>query len=108
MIREIHFLDITVPEQNLEDLWADLGPFTNPTSKQKTTALFAKKAMWFASKTAALAGGSKLHLVPDVNTYSGNIRRKPLNIMPLFWFEDNVQMGEGLSLPTKDGGGELL
>ena len=107
MLREIHLLDITVPEQNLKDLLADLAPYTTANSKQKTSAVLVKKAIWLAGTVSALFKGSKLKPIPDAKP-SDNVRKKALNIMPLFWFEDGVVKKLGLVLPQKDGGGELL
>lgn len=107
MIRELHFLDITVPEQCLPELFADLAPYVRPTTKQKTMALFIRKAIWFAGKFSSFFKGTTLHPIPDVKS-SGNIRRKALNIMALAWFEDGVCTDGGLVLPKKGKGGELL
>ncbi len=108
MVREIRLLDITVPEQNLKDLLADLGPYVNPAgSKQKTSALFIKKVIWLIGKVSTLFKGANLKAIPDVKP-SNNLRRRALNIMPLFWFEDDVEPNPGLVLPIKDGGGEIL
>lgn len=107
MIREIHLLDITVPEQNLKDLLADLAPYTTATSKQKTSAVLVKKAIWLVGLVSTIFKGSKLKQIPDVKP-SHNVRKKALNIMPLVWFEDGVVKNPGLILPAKDGGGELL
>jgi len=107
MAREIHLLDITVPEQNLKDLLADLAPYTTTSSKQKTSAVLVKKAIWLAGQVSALFKGSKLKPIPDVKaTYS--LRKKAMNIMPLFWFEDDICRDGGLVLPKKGDGGELL
>lgn len=106
-IREIHILDISVPEQNLEDLLSDLAPFTYDSSKQKKSAVFMRKAIWLMGKLSSFFKGVKLKKIPGVEP-SENVRRKALNIMPLFWFEDNVCYDGGLILPQKDGGGELL
>ncbi len=107
MLREIHLLDITVPEQNLKDLLADLAPYTTATSKQKTSAVLVKKTMWLVGCVSALFKGSKLKPIPDAEP-SYNVRKKALNIMPLFWFEDGVEKNPGLILPKKGDGGELL
>ena len=108
MVREIKLLDITVPEQNLEDLLADLAPYTSAAgSKQKASAIFVKKAIWLAGKVSAFFKGTTLKPVPDVKP-SHALRKKALNIMPLFWFEDNVEPNPGIVLPQKGGGGELL
>ncbi len=107
MLREIHLIDITVPEQNLKDLLADLAPYTTATSKQKTSAVLVKKAIWLVGMVSALFKGSKLKPIPDVEP-SKAIRKKALNVMPLFWFEDGVTKNPGLILPIKGNGGELL
>ncbi len=107
MLREIHLLDITVPEQNLKDLLADLAPYTTATSKQKTSAVLVKKAIWLVGMVSSIFKGSKLKQIPDVEP-SHNIRKKALNIMPLVWFEDGITKERGLILPLKDGEGELL
>ncbi len=107
MIREIHLLDITVPEQNLGDLLSDLAPYTNASSKQKASAILIKKAIWLGGKVSSFFKGTKLKPIPDAKP-SGNIRKKALNIMPLFWFEDRVVENPGLILPLKGKKGELL
>ena len=107
MVREIHFIDITVPEQNLGELLSDLAPYTAGTSKQKLNAVLFKKSLWAVSKLASFYKGSKLQPIPDAEP-SHNVRKKALNVMPLFWFEDGVVKTPGLILPLKDGGGELL
>lgn len=109
MIREIHLLDITVPEQNLNELLKDLAPFIKPgASKQKNTALFVKKALWLAGKVSALFKGTRLRPIPSVMEGSGRVRKQPLNIMPLFWFEDPVLKNHAWVLPKKGEGGEAL
>ena len=75
MLREIHLIDITVPEQNLKDLLADLAPYTTTTSKQKTSAVLVKKAMWLAGMVSSIFKGSKLKQIPDVEA-SNKIRKK--------------------------------
>lgn len=108
MVREIHFLDITVPEQNLPDLLADLAPYTYNTTQDKgSMKIFLKKMAWFSKKLLSLFGGVKLKEIPHAEE-SGLIRRRALNIQPLFSFEDKVCYDGGLVLPLKDGGGELL
>ena len=107
MLREIHLIDITVPEQNLGDLLSDLAPYTTTSSKQKTSAVLVKKAIWLAGMVSSLFKGSKLKPIPDAEE-SRNVRKKALNIMPLFWFEDSVIKKSTLVLPKKGDGGELL
>ena len=107
MLREIHLLDITVPEQNLNELLSDLAPYTTASSKQKTSAVLVKKAIWLAGTVSSLFKGSKLKSIPDAKP-SGNVRKKALNVMPLFWFEDGICRDGGLILPQKEDGGELL
>ena len=110
MVREIHILDITVPEQNLPNLFADLAPFIGSSghpSKSKSTAVFLQKAMGIASFLSKFFKGVELKKIPPAKA-SGEIRRRALNVLPLFWFEDKVCRDEGLVLPMKDGGGELL
>ncbi len=108
MVREIRLLDITVPEQNLKELLADLAPYVNiSSSKQKKSAGFVKTIIWLGGKLSSLFKGVDLKPIPDVKP-SKNLRRRALNIMPFFWFEDGVEPEPGLILPQKDGGGELL
>ena len=108
MVREIHLLDITVPEQNLPELLSDLAPYTyNTTQDKKSMKVFLKKTAWIAKKLISAFGGIKLNEIPPAKE-SGFIRRRALNIQPLFSFEDKVCYDGGLILPSKDGGGELL
>ena len=110
MVREIHMLDITVPEQNLEDLLADLAPFVGSepyNSKSKTSAAFLQKAVWIGAKLSSFFKGAKLHKIPHVKP-TEELRIRPLNIMPLFWFEDGVVPPGTMILPKKGNGGELL
>jgi hypothetical protein len=109
-IREIHLLDITVPEQNLPDLLSDLAPYVDARTSQKKSALFVQKGLWLAGKLSNFFKGVKLKTVPNAKA-SGNVRRRALNIMPLFWFEDPECLDGDAILPLKngkDGRGELL
>jgi hypothetical protein len=111
-IREIHALDISVPEQNLPDLFADLAPFLGEhghDSPQKSMVIkVAQKLFGIFSKIA----GAKLQKIPSSPKPSGLVRRKALNVYPVFWFEDPVDSRasgkDGLILPMKGDGGELL
>jgi len=109
-VREIHILDIAVPEQNLEDLLADLAPFVGSepyNSKSKKSAAFLQKAVWIGGKLSSFFKGTKLHKIPYVNP-TEELRVRPLNILPLFWFEDDVALDKNMILPKKGNGGELL
>lgn len=110
MVREIHFLDITVPEQNLPDLFADLAPFVGSepyNSKSKTTVGFMRKVVWFGAKLSSFFKGAKLHRIPSAKPTEA-LRHRPMNVAPLFWFEDDVVFDKHLILPKKGKGGEVL
>lgn len=111
-IREIHALDISLPEQNLPELFSDLAPFLGQhghESPQKKMVLnVAQKLFGIFSRMA----GAKIQKIPVSPVPSGLVRRKALNVYPVFWFEDPVDSRaggkDGLILPVKGDGGELL
>jgi len=101
-VNELHFLDIATPEQNRIEMLADIAPFVKPSSPQKKAALsLANKVMSIMSKITR----SNLKRITEEPLPTHNVRTKGINVMPLFWYEDQKDLKAEWILPK---GGELL
>ena len=100
--REIHFMDITLPEQCIPYLMEDLSPTVqakvDPPSPLKVKAHYIAKALRFLFR-----------LKPITGTFepSGQVQNRWLNILPVGWKEDArwTSGGAPIILPK---GGELV
>ena len=99
-VRDWKLLDISLPEECIPYLMADLSPCLDTLSPDK------KKGYFLAKLIRIVTGMKPLnHKVKP----SGQIRHHFVNILPVGWSEDKVDpLCERPFLPLKNGGGELI